>query len=787
MPPRVCRHRLALTILGLCCLLGASLGLRAVPAPAAPVKEEATAQPTAATAGKENWSHWRGPLQNGVSYDRDLPDNFSVVWKAPYGGRTTPIIQNGHIYFINKTGSGPSLQERVMCLDEATGNKLWEYKFNVWHTDIVEDRLGWTTMVGDPETDTVYAHGTQGLLFCFSRDGKVVWSRSLTEEFGRISGYGGRVTSPIVDGDLLLLGMLNSSWGYNAVGRNRFMALDKRTGQVVWETSTGLQPKNTYYSVPVVAVIGGQRLLISGGGDGGVHAFKVRTGEKVWSYIIGNADVNCSPVVDGDLIYIGHGETNPDTSLQGRVVCLNGAQVQEGQPKLVWKVDGIKVKFASPILHEGKLYVCNDLGRLYCLNAKDGKQLWRFNYGKNTKGSPLWADGKIYIGEVDYKFHILKPDDKGCKVLHTQSFGDAEINGSPSVANGHVYFMTANEFYCLGKRDHQASVVKIPEVPKEAPVASGEKPAVLQVFPGEVDLAPGESVQLKARAFDSKGRPLGEVKVDWSLAGVRSPEGVPPPPANAPAAPPLQAELEPKTGSATAKLTVAKTPPGQYGRVIAKLGDLTGQAAVRVVPMPPYKPDFSRVPDGRTPAGWVNTQGKFLMKTLPDGTHVLAKRNDLPSPLVAKALGYCGPPSLTNYTIEADIQPHKAGTDLPDCGVSANRYLLWMSGNNKQLRLTSWDALPRVDKSIPFTWDANVWYRFKLTVEVKGDKAVARGKVWKADQTEPPAWTVEVEDSTPNKEGAPALFGSVTGTEISVTSPGTEIFYRNVSVTPNKP
>src|SRR5262249_59589119 len=146
-----------------------------------------------------------------------------------------------------------------------------------------------------------------------------------------IAGDGGRVTSPIIDGELLLLGILNSSWGYNAVGRNRFMAFDKRTGKVVWETSTGLQPKNTYYSVPVVAVVGGQRLLVSGGGDGGVHAFKVRTGEKVWSYVLGTGDVNCSPVVHGDRIYIGHGEEN-ENNTQGRVVWLAGSNLENGKP-----------------------------------------------------------------------------------------------------------------------------------------------------------------------------------------------------------------------------------------------------------------------------------------------------------------------------------------------------------------------------------------------------------------------------------------------------------------------
>ena len=255
-----------------------------------------------------DWYQWRGPEQNGVSRETNLPDHWStnpkapnsnLIWKAPYGSRSTPIVLNGRVYLINDVGDGLTEQERVMCFDANTGKVVWEYKFNVFLTDIVSDRVGWTNLVGDPETGNVYAHGVQGLFFCFNRDGKVLWSHSLTEEYGRISGYGGRITSPVVDGDLVILGMLNASWGDQARGGNRFVAFDKRTGEPVWWSSTGGRVKDTYYSTPIVAVIDGERLLISGGGDGGVHAFKVRTGEKVWSYFFGSGAVNCSPVVDG--------------------------------------------------------------------------------------------------------------------------------------------------------------------------------------------------------------------------------------------------------------------------------------------------------------------------------------------------------------------------------------------------------------------------------------------------------------------------------------------------------
>ncbi len=764
-------------------------------------KEESAKEVSASAPVDRGWSHWRGPEQIGVSRDRDLPEKFSLnpkapesnlIWKVPYGGRSTPIVQHGRVYVINKCGEGVEEQERVMCFDEKDGKVLWEHKFNVFLTDIVSVRLGWTTPVGDPETGYVYTHGTQGLLFCFDKDGKIVWQHSMTEEYGRISGYGGRVTSPIVDGNLLIISMLNASWGYQGMGRTRFVAFDKRTGKVVWWASTGFAPKDTYYSTPVVANIGGERLLISGGGDGGVHAFKVRTGEKVWSYIFGTAAVNCSPVVHDNFVFIGHGEDNEGIIEQGRVICVDGSKVDRGQPKLVWKVDGIKAKFASPIIHEGRLYVCDEVGKLFCLNAKDGTMIWDFLYGRNTKGSPVWADGKIYIPEVNSKFHILKPGAESCERLYAQFFrktaggSDVEINGSPAVCHGKVFFMTSNELLCIGKKDHTAKPDPIPKKPGETPLVKDAEPAPahLQIVPADVVLYPGDSVDLKVRSFNSHGQLLGEARADFELAPMRSPEGLPAPPkggAPPPKPPELKGELSEKNGSAT-KLTAAKLPPVQFGRVVAKQGDLTAECRVRVVARLPYAANFAPVPVGRTPAGWVNCQGKFSVQE-EGGKKVLKKRNDNASPLVARANAFMGLPNLKDYTIEADLMGTKVGDDMPDQGIVCQRYTLMLAGNQQKLRLVSWDALPRIDESIAFPWKPETWYRLKLTVEIKDGKGTVKGKCWPRGEKEPENWTVTVVDPIPNTEGAPAVYGYVGG--ILGDRPGNTIYYDNVKVTPN--
>src|SRR5262249_23175643 len=198
-------------------------------------------------AAASDWVHWRGPTENGVAPDTDLPDHIdpskpgepgrNALWKRPYGCRSTPLVMGDRVYLINAVGEGVQEGERVMCLEAATGKPLWEHKFNVWHADIVSSRLGWTNLTADPQTGRVYAHGTQGLLLCFDRDGKILWQRSLTEEFGRVTGYGGRTVTPIFDSGLVIVGLINGSWGDQARTGNRFVACDGATGQVVWWSS----------------------------------------------------------------------------------------------------------------------------------------------------------------------------------------------------------------------------------------------------------------------------------------------------------------------------------------------------------------------------------------------------------------------------------------------------------------------------------------------------------------------------------------------------------------------
>jgi hypothetical protein len=398
---------------------------------------------------------------------------------------------------------------------------------------------------------------------------------------------------------------------------------------------------------------------------------------------------------------------------------------------------------------------------------------------------------------VDSKFHILKDNGRmEATRLHQYRFRGkgvvpVELHGSPAIVNGRVYFTTTEQLICIGKKDHKAPPDQIPSPPEEPGAGSAATATHIQVVPADVLLHPGESVDFRAYAYDARGQKLGEVKVGWEKAGMLPPVypiGLKAPPAGkGPPPPAIAGELSEASGNST-KFTAAKAPNGQFGRVVAKEGKLTGFARVRVAPVLPYSNDFSKVPEGRTPAGWVNTMGKYSIVTLPDGQKVLRKRNDNAAPPVARINAYIGAPDLHDYTIETEIYGTKLedrGKDMPDVGIGACRYMLYLIGNDQEVRLGTWDAQKRIEKKLPFPWKPKTWYRMKLTASVVDGKGIVKGKVWPKSESEPEKWTLEIEDPVPNREGAPLVYGFPNGV-INVANPGPEIYYSYVRITPNK-
>ncbi len=707
----------------------------------------------AGVAQASDWPSWRGPSQNGVSSETNIVSEWStegdnLIWHADFIGRSTPIVLNGRVFVIGRRGEGINQEGIVAAFDAKSGDKIWEHAYNIFHTTIPFNRVGWASLTGDPETGYIYAHGVGGLFLCFDRDGEVVWSRSLTEEFGRISGYGGRVHTPVVDEDLVIISYLSSNWGSHTPGRHRYFAFNKRTGAVVWVSTPGGKPLDTTYSVPVVAEIGGVRMLIGGNADGSIYAMKVRTGEKIWGFALSRRGINSSVVVGNDKVYAAHSEENLDNTALGRVVCIDATGTGDvTATHEVWRYDGVFAGYTSPVLHDNRLYIIDNSANMHALNAADGTPHWIHNIGTVGKGSPVFADGRLYAPEVNGRFTIIAPGDKSAETIDSDVIPmpegrAAEIYGAPAVAYGRVYISTEAGIFALGNKKAKFKVKKSTSDYPRSKASKNAAATHLQIIPCEILTQPGGEVEFSVRAFDAQGQLIGPVDAEWSLAG---PVGK-------------------LNGN---KLTLSDKQGG--GKLTATFGELTAEARITVLPPTQYSEDFEGFAADKSPT-WVGTGSKFKIRALEDGNKVLVKAPAARG--LHRANTYLGTPNMTGYTIQADLLGNKKRRAVPDMGLIANRYTLDMMGYHQQLQIRTWAAELRMAKTVPFTWETGTWYTMKMEVQIEGDKAIVRGKVWPRDEAEPTEWSIEAEDPLPNRTGSPGLYGY---------SPA-EIYYDNLKV-----
>ncbi len=692
-----------------------------------------------------DWPEMRGPHRDGTSKETGLPERWTLdgenhLWRAPYGGRSAPIVMGNRVYVQNAAGRGPSLQERVMALDADTGKLIWEHRFNTFQSDVPPHRIGWASPAADPDTGNVYALSAGATVIALSRDGTLLWNRSIGEEFAAFTTHGGRTSSPLIDGDLVIVSAAVSNWGQFGNRQHRFIALDKRTGDIVYVSAPGGRPYDTNYSSGVIATINGQRLLISGSGDGAVYAIKPQTGERVWGFMAAKRAVNTGVVLSGNRVFISHGDENLDTPVMGMLAAIDGSQTGEiTQP--IWAIKGVALGYSSPVVDGQRLYQVDNSGWLYAFNNNDGTELWRLQIGRSHRAPLTFGDGKLYTGTENGRFFVIRPHADRGEILSdvempisTDSVGGSEgtpeqIVSAAAVSRGRVFFVTSDAVYAIGPRTARSQA----GFAVDEPAATGSgAPAHVQVTPTEVILEPGDSVTLEARLFDAEGRFLREATAEWSLEG-------------------LQGTV------ANGTFTVASDPRDQAGLIQASVSGLTGSARARLVRSPPWTEDFEGYQDGTLPAGWINVSAAKFGITTVNGTKALYKTPD--NTLFKRMRLFVGSPRWANYTVQADVQTPERRRQQGDIGITAQRYSLILYGTSQRLKIEPWEPETERTVTVPYAWKPDTWYTLKLQVENLPDGSVrARGKVWPAGEPEPAAWSIEKVDPIGNREGMPGLF-----------------------------
>lgn len=402
----------------------------------------------------DNWPNWRGPAFNGVAPGSGYPTKWSATenmrWdvKLPGPGASTPIVWGDKIFLT----CGVEHQNAALCLDRKTGAPLWQ-------TTLDEERAGKHKKAtgSNPSAVTdgehVWVYFKNGTLACLDFAGKIVWQENLQKKFGEDQLWWDLGTSPVLTKQNVVVAVMQSE------DASYVAALDKASGKLAWKVDRNVpapEESAQSYSTPVVFNENGRETLVILGGDH-VTAHGAATGKELWRAGGLNPSGNkryrsiASPTVVGDLVIApyGRGETVAAFRLGG------SGDVTDSHT--AWINLNLGPDVPTPVVLNGRVYVCRDKGEVACIDLKSGQTIWTGKPDPDPRkaysSSPILADGKVYLLREDGKTFVLAQGDE-FKVLAVNDLGEnvaTPVVATPVFADHQILIRTLDHLYCIGQ------------------------------------------------------------------------------------------------------------------------------------------------------------------------------------------------------------------------------------------------------------------------------------------------------------------------------------------------
>lgn len=422
----------------------------------------------------------------------------NILWVAEIGtrGYTSPIVANGKVFIGTNNGKprDPAVAGEkavMMCFRQADGQFLWQITHDMPTREVAreaaQDGLCSTPAV---EGNRLYYVTPAVEVICADTDGKVRWRSDLMKDLKVFPCYLCNC-SPAVVGDLVYVTTGNGRDMQNelpAPTAPSFVALDKRSGKVVWQDgSPGDRIIEGQWGNPAFARTGSGQVIFPGG-DGWLYALAPGSGKPLWKF-------DCNPkgpqpsggskgaknyliatptVLDG-LVYVGVGQ-NPDNGPgAGDFWCLDTSKLGSMAPggpsdpkapsdrnsPVVWHYGGPAPKGAprdyifgrtlsSCAIHDGLAYVAELDGFIHCLDARTGRQYWEEDLKAAIWGSPYWADRKVYLGTDDGDVHVFAHGKEKQRLAKVEM--EESVKGTPVAVGGVLYVLTDKHLYAIASR-----------------------------------------------------------------------------------------------------------------------------------------------------------------------------------------------------------------------------------------------------------------------------------------------------------------------------------------------
>jgi outer membrane protein assembly factor BamB len=403
----------------------------------------------------DNWPQWRGPADDGVCKESNIPAEWSatksgtknIVWALPMPGMgsSTPAVWGDRIFLTSA-----DKDDLVLLCVGTDGKELWKKKLGSGDRRFM--RGEGNSASASPCTDGkhVYASDSNGDFACFDFDGKEIWQFNGQERYGHFQIQHGFHITPVLEGDKLYMAYLHS-------GGHWIVAIDKATGKEVWkvERQGDARFENEHsYASPFIWRHGNDSYLVVHGNDY-TTAHRLSDGEEIWRLADLNPQPNrqyhptlrfvASPVVTADLIVV-------PTAKRGPVVAIKPdahGVIKAGSEYELWRKPKDTPDVPSPLVYDGLVYLCGEGGALTCLDAKTGKEHYTQRvHSSRHRASPVYADGKIYLTARDGVVSVVKAGPK-FELLASNQVAD-EITASPAISNGRIYLRGFKNLYAVG-------------------------------------------------------------------------------------------------------------------------------------------------------------------------------------------------------------------------------------------------------------------------------------------------------------------------------------------------
>ncbi len=394
-----------------------------------------------ATLSAENWSQFRGPTGMGVT-DSSVPtqwSNASIAWKVELPGQGQSSAVNwGSKLFVTAASKDGSTRT-LLCLDKATGKTLWRRDVATEHKESLHKMNSWATPSAVTDGERVIAFFGPAGTHCYDMNGKEQWSKNL----GDFPGGWGIAASPVIEGNQVFQNC-------DATGPSRLVSLDKATGKILWETKRNDKPKGGWSTPILIKTKTGPQLILNG--EDGAKGYDPVKGNELWFCQSFNGRGSPVPFHAHGLLYVVNGKPG-----DLYVVNPNGAKGNVTKTHMAWhaKRNGGRDLPAPAVVGDFVLVTAMG-GVTTCYDAKTGKSHWIDRLEGAFSGSPLIANGLLYLQSEAGVTYVIRPSKDGLVIVSRNEVGGQEgeiFRATLSPIDGKIYTRSQSILYCLNGKE----------------------------------------------------------------------------------------------------------------------------------------------------------------------------------------------------------------------------------------------------------------------------------------------------------------------------------------------